>query len=524
MTPTTQTAPVPARHTMALTTVTLSTTVQQRADWNMATYAAYKELYEEGHDLGALTVFYDVSTGQFLLTDGYHRHAAATDAGLTTLPVDVYDGTYRHALLWATSHNLHGMPLTNRDKRKRVTTLLEDSEWSQWSDNQIAQHCGLSQAFVSSLRRSLKTVLSEDDAPAPSTRTYTNRYGTISTMHVGKIGRTASVLVENECADTAPSPGVVEVVEGAADASPQPALVAEMQEPAPPVGAGAITAPPIFTEMADAETPAVSRPPRPTSGTYEWYTPEWLVKLVRRAFGGTIDCDPASSHLAQQTVDATVYYTLADDGLSHPWYGKNMLNPPYASQAIEPWLGKLVHELAVGHTTEAILITNAATEVDWFQWIAPQADRICFPDGRINFIPAPGADSSNNSYASAILYFGPNWERFRDVFRTIGMVMIPECAKDSGPQLTLADAQRLAARVEAPATLPATRGPGTIADQLLEALRAEPSGLTDVQLATGLGTKPTDVRFAISRLITDGRVRQIGTTKTYRLVEPKEPP
>ena len=34
--------------------------------------------------------------------------------------------------------------------------LLRDEEWSQWSDNEIARQCAVSQRFVSSLRPSKK--------------------------------------------------------------------------------------------------------------------------------------------------------------------------------------------------------------------------------------------------------------------------------------------------------------------------------------------------------------------------------
>ena len=35
-----------------------------------------------------------------------------------------------------------------------------------------------------------------------------------------------------------------------------------------------------------------------TSKSEEWYTPLWLLCLVRGVFGGTIDFDPASSEAA----------------------------------------------------------------------------------------------------------------------------------------------------------------------------------------------------------------------------------
>jgi hypothetical protein len=59
-------------------------------------------------------------------------------------------------------------------------TLLEDEEWSQWSDREIARQCAVSKSFVSKVRPSLSTVASEkrqtnaDQNPdRPEGRTYT---------------------------------------------------------------------------------------------------------------------------------------------------------------------------------------------------------------------------------------------------------------------------------------------------------------------------------------------------------------
>jgi hypothetical protein len=189
--------------------------IQQRVAFDPALVHDYAALYKEGHDLGRLVVF-DTEEG-WLLADGFHRLVAAGLAGLNELPCAVYRGTRRDAVLCATSSNLHGKPLTNADKRKRVTTLLADPEWAQWSDNQIARHCGVTQPFVGMVRKSLITVRSEDttspslhseirdngiDASlitvisendtSPSKRTYVDRYGQERTMDVSRIGHHAS--------------------------------------------------------------------------------------------------------------------------------------------------------------------------------------------------------------------------------------------------------------------------------------------------------------------------------------------
>jgi hypothetical protein len=502
---------------MALTTYARYERIQQRAEWNMATCGAYQELYEEGRDLGALVAFYDVETGLYVLADSFHRHAAAQFAGLTTLPVDVYDGTYRDALLYATSHNLHGAPLTNRDKRRRVRTMVKDEEWHQWSDNQIAKHCGVTQPFVSAVRKSLRTVISEGASATPTTRTYTNRYGQTRTMAVGNIGHTAPVTTDNAAAEA-----VLAEMQASPTAKEAREVLSrhvgvEQENGTPSEASTGRPAPAIFTAMQgpEAADAITLSPVRFGSGVFEWYTPPEVIDRVRAVLG-LIDLDPASCDAAQQVVGATTYYTVADDGLRQPWTGRVFCNPPYKTPEIARFIGKLVAELDADHITEAILLVNATTETDWFQFVAPRATLICFPDGRLHFTSATHTGTSS-CYGQALLYFGPHVERFAEVFASMGFLTQPCRAKDPGPQLDLA-----APAPAAPAITPAP--PGTIAEQLVAALRAAPAGMTEGELTKVLGKRVTDTRFGLKPLLNRGLVRPIGTTKTYRLVAPKEAP
>jgi hypothetical protein len=89
------------------------------------------------------------------LSDGFHRVLAARAAGLSEILADVHPGTQRAALLYALSTNTeHGLPRTNADKRKAVALLLSDSEWSQWSDREIARRCQVGNRLVSGMRKS----------------------------------------------------------------------------------------------------------------------------------------------------------------------------------------------------------------------------------------------------------------------------------------------------------------------------------------------------------------------------------
>src|SRR5262249_50102678 len=115
-------------------------------------------------------------------------------------------------------------------------------------------------------------------------------------------------------------------------------------------------------------SPVISTPSHVShnSGEQHWYTPPEYLDAVRQVFGGEIDLDPASSGIAQQTVKAAKYFTTEDDGLTQPWGGRVFLNPPYASGLVEPFVDKLVDELAADRVTEAILLVNNATETKWF--------------------------------------------------------------------------------------------------------------------------------------------------------------
>ena len=115
--------------------------------------AMAEQISEGGLRFPPIVLFTD---GQhYWLADGFRRILAARAAGLSEFPADVRPGTERDALLFSISSNgAHGLPRTNADKRKAVTLLLADAEWSQWNDREIARRCQVNQSFVTRLRRS----------------------------------------------------------------------------------------------------------------------------------------------------------------------------------------------------------------------------------------------------------------------------------------------------------------------------------------------------------------------------------
>ena len=271
---------------------------------------------------------------------------------------------------------------------------------------------------------------------------------------------------------------------------------------------------PILTQPLDVAAP-VEAPStglhRVSTGDYEWYTPQKIVRLVRQTLG-VIDVDPASCAAAQEVIQARTFYTVEDDGLRHPWHGTVFLNPPYKMPEVARFVGKLLEELAAGHTTAAILLVNAATETDWFQTMAPRANALCFPDGRLHFSHATH-NGESPCHGQAILYFGSHVARFCEVFAAMGVLLQVLRAKAAGPQLDLAEAPVLPSPQEAPVTRE-TAG-SLIQAVWLTVQRLQPC--TNAEVKTALGEPRNTVYHALQDLVQQGRARQEG--KQYWVID-----
>ena len=116
------------------------------------------------------------------------------------------------------------------------------------------------------------------------------------------------------------------------------------------------------------------------SGNNEWYTPKEFIDAARLVMG-TIDLDPASSEIANETIQAEKIYTAKDNGLSLPWFGNVWLNPPYSSDLI----GQFAEKVKAKEYNQVIVLVNNATETAWFADIVSVASAIVFPTSRVKF-------------------------------------------------------------------------------------------------------------------------------------------
>jgi hypothetical protein len=147
--------------------------------------ADYAALYSNGVNLPPVTVFFDGAT--YWLSDGFHRYWANKRIDCEYVFADVRQGTQRDAILHSVGANAdHGLRRTNADKRKAVLTLLEDEEWSKWTDREIGKRCGVDHKTVGAARHSLTGEIPQSK---PSPRTYKTRHGTVARMKTGNINR-----------------------------------------------------------------------------------------------------------------------------------------------------------------------------------------------------------------------------------------------------------------------------------------------------------------------------------------------
>lgn len=97
-----------------------------------------------------------------LIIDGAHRVEAARRLGRPTLTAVFFNGTRDEAFMEAVHMNVdHGLPLSLEDRRRAAALILKCH--ADWSNERVAEVCGVSSRIISRLRRQA------DDAPTERT-------------------------------------------------------------------------------------------------------------------------------------------------------------------------------------------------------------------------------------------------------------------------------------------------------------------------------------------------------------------
>jgi hypothetical protein len=148
----------------------------------------------------------------------------------------------------------------------------------------------------------------------------------------------------------------------------------------------------------------------------------------------SIDFDPCSSVEHNKIVKATTFRSnwaeLAKgrnySAFARPWpNGVNLfMNPPYSRQNINLFINHFCNWWGIqdGLKSQAIVLTNSATETKWFQQIAKLSDAFCFPDHRISFL-LNGVEQKSNDRCQTLFYFGVKVVKFCNEFEKLGFTL-----------------------------------------------------------------------------------------------------
>jgi len=153
--------------TVRLDEIEIDERVQPRASLYPQRVEEIAEAYREGKDIPPIKV-HEVQ-GKLYACDGFHRYAAACQAGLTVFVCRVRKhSTWGALVVDAISSNaIHGQPLTQHEKREAIRKLVDvfQQEPGTWTQADIADITGTSQATVSRVIKELKHVPEEVLAP-----------------------------------------------------------------------------------------------------------------------------------------------------------------------------------------------------------------------------------------------------------------------------------------------------------------------------------------------------------------------
>ena len=160
-----------------------------------------------------------------------------------------------------------------------------------------------------------------------------------------------------------------------------------------------------------------------------WCTPPKYVDAIRRFFSGSITLDPCSNR--HSIVKAGVAYCLPEtNGLTASWnYPTIYVNPPYGSDrtrgtTIRDWLRRCA-EARAKHGAEVLALVPVATNTrHWKQYVFGAATAVAFLyDTRLRFL-VDGKDGGKGAPMScAMIYWGPQYQRFERVFLRFGAVV-----------------------------------------------------------------------------------------------------
>ena len=130
---------------------------------------------------------------------------------------------------------------------------------------------------------------------------------------------------------------------------------------------------------------------RPEGWTSDrWATPWPLLRELETRYGA-FDLDPCCE---PHTAKAPAFYTVDDDGLSKPWFGRVFINPPFSSP--RPWCDRAAEAVKTGEAEMVVMLLPCATDTAWFHEVVWPNATLHFLRGRVRFLDGVGRPSRHH--------------------------------------------------------------------------------------------------------------------------------
>jgi len=164
---------------------------QMRVEIDQEYVEELADVLRGGGKLPNAVVFHDGA--HYWLGGGFHRYIGHEKAGIPAMPCEVRVGTQRDAIIFAAGDNSdHGLRRSNEDKRKAVTALLTDEQWSQASNRWVAEQCKVGDQLVATVREEIEAGArsrTSDNNGSTNGQTRTDRRGRQQPAKKPKPGR-----------------------------------------------------------------------------------------------------------------------------------------------------------------------------------------------------------------------------------------------------------------------------------------------------------------------------------------------
>lgn len=131
-----------------------------------------------------------------------------------------------------------------------------------------------------------------------------------------------------------------------------------------------------------------------------WSTPPDLMKALESKYG-PFDLDPCCR---AETAKAPRFYTIDDNGLTKPWFGRVYMNPPFSKPG--PWLQKAIAEIDAGRAEIVVALLPVSTDTRWFHNFVKGQARIEFIEGRVKFLGWMGTPIADPKRPNMLAIYG----------------------------------------------------------------------------------------------------------------------